>query len=284
VFSKNIPSIQLFKMLGGAKAVEPWLRKLGYTNPDTGPEAFHLDDSMALGSSCVHPYELARAFGIFARGGKWLDWKFVRRITDRDGNVVEDNTVTFDPDLQAGDRLDRVAALAGVEEKQAIAPRTAYLISGLLHNMVEHGLTKTVRETEIHAAGKTGTSDNTFDTQFIGFTSRLLTMVWMGDDHRVRTLGREDAAYITVVPEWGRYMWEVASQFPNNDYPFYIPPGEDPEDRGAFTKGHRIPRMDLVRHYAADQMKEEGLDPNAVPGAGGGADGEGPTPPQPLTN
>src|SRR5262249_19761632 len=107
VFSKNIPSIQLFKMLGGAKAVEPWLRKLGYTNPDTGPEAFHLDGSMALGSSCVHPYELARAFGIFARGGKWLDWKFVRRIVDRDGNVVEDNTVTFDPDLEAGDRLDR---------------------------------------------------------------------------------------------------------------------------------------------------------------------------------
>jgi penicillin-binding protein 1A len=265
VFSKNIPSIGLFKKLGGAKAVLPWLRRLGYTGE------FNLDDSMALGSSCVHPSELVHAFATFARRGKKFDWAYVRRITDRDGNIVEDNTVTFDPMLSPRDRLDRVAATAGVVPEQAIPERTAFLITKLLRNMVEHGLTKTLRDTEIHAAGKTGTSDWTYDGQFIGFTSRLITMVWLGDDKRVRTLGRDDAAYTSIVPLWGRYMWEAAQHFPNLEVPWYVPPGVDAEDRGDHTKGHRIGRMSLVRHFASDQMREEGLVPpdgTAPPGGG----------------
>ena len=36
---------------------------------------------------------LVRAFAIFARQGEWLDWKFVRRILDRDGNVVAESSL-----------------------------------------------------------------------------------------------------------------------------------------------------------------------------------------------
>jgi penicillin-binding protein 1A len=263
VFSKNIPSIGLFKKLGGAKAVEPWLRKLGYTTE------FNLDDSLALGSSCVHPSELVHAFATFARGGKKFDWVYVRRITDRDGNIVEDNTATFDPRLSPADRLDRVAAVAGTKPEQAIPERTAFLITKLLKNMFEHGLTRTLRDTEIHGAGKTGTSDWTYDGQFVGFTSRLITMVWLGDDKRVRTLGRDDAAYTSIVPLWGRFMWEAAKYYPNPEVPWWVPAGVDPDDRGDHSKGHRIGRMPLVRHYASDQMEREGLTPPEGTEAGG---------------
>ncbi len=264
VFSKNIPSIDLFKRLGKHN-VEKWTRKLGFTTE------FNVDDSMALGSSCTHLSELTRAFAIFARNGKWLDWTFVRRVLDRDGNAVEDNTVVYDPMLGPGDRLDRAFATAGVEAKQAIKPRTAFLISKLLGKMVEHGLTKTVRNTELNAAGKTGTSDMTYDTQFLAFTSRFITTVWAGDDKRVRTLGREDAAYITIVPLWARYMWEVASGYPNEQVPWKVPPGVDANDRGDHSKGSRGGRMTLVRHYENDVLRDEGLlpDPNAVPPEGG---------------
>jgi penicillin-binding protein 1A len=271
VHSKNIPSIDLFKRLG-AENVLKWARGLGFTTP------FNVDDSMALGSSCTHPAELARAFAIFAREGKWLDWVFVRRILDREGNVVEDHTVTWDPELSPGDRIDRVAAVAGTAPKQVMKPRTAFLITKLLRKMVEHGLTKTVRNTDLVAAGKTGTSDFTFDTQFVGFTSRLITMVWAGDDKRVRTLGREDAAYITIVPLWARFMWEVAQNFPNDEIPWHVPAGVDADDRGDHTKGRRGARMTLQRHYAKDQMEAEGLLPPE--GTEGAPDG---TPP-PLTN
>ncbi len=269
VFSKNIPSIHLFKKLGKQNVLE-WARNLGFTTD------FNVDDSMALGSSCAHLAELTRAFAIFARGGKWLDWVFVRRILDRDGNIVEDNTVTFDPMLSPGDRMDRVAAKAGTAPRQAIKPRTAFLITKLLAMMVEHGLTKTIRQTGINAAGKTGTSDFVFDTQFLGFTSRMITIVWAGDDRRVRTLGREDAAYIVIVPLWARYMWEVAQHYPNDPVPWSVPAGVDKDDRGDHSKGTRGARMVLNRHYANDVLRDEGLLPEE------GAEGaEGGTPPPP---
>jgi penicillin-binding protein 1A len=275
VFSKNIPSIDLFKRLG-KEAVHAWAKDLGFTSP------FNVDDSMALGSSCQLLTDLARAFGIFARQGAWLEWRYVRRILDRDGNVVEDHTVPFDPMLAPGDRLDRVAATAGERPRQVMQPRTAFLTQKLLAKMVEHGLTKTVRNTELNAAGKTGTSDMVYDAQFLAFTSRLLTLVWAGDDKRVRTLGREDAAYVTVVPMWARYMWEVASEFPNDPVPWSVPPGVDPDDRGDHSKGERGAQMTLVRHYERDVMEAEGLlPPESEPGAEGAPAEGGAAPPAP---
>ena len=255
VHSKNIPSVDLFKRLGADRVVKWTHEHLGYTTK------MYADDALALGSSCTYLDELARAFAIFARNGKWLDWAFVRRILDRDGNVVEDNTVTFDPRLRAGDRLDRMEATAGIKPRQAISPRTAFLTTKLLVKMVENGLTKTIRQTEIKAAGKTGTSSYTLDTQFIGTTSRFVSLMWMGDDQNRRALGRSDAAYITVVPLWARYMWEVAREYPNEDMPYQIPEGVKPDDRGDHSKGQRGPRLDLRRHYAHDVLEAEGLLP-----------------------
>jgi penicillin-binding protein 1A len=136
--------------------------------------------------------------------------------------------------------------------------------------MVEHGLTKTVRNTELNAGGKTGTSDMTYDTQFLAFTSRFITLVWAGDDARVRTLGMDDAAYITIVPLWARYMWEVAGKFPNDPVPWRVPPGVDEHDRGDHSKGSRGARMTLVRHYEKDVLRDEGLLPPEEGGEGGG--------------
>jgi penicillin-binding protein 1A len=277
VFSKNIPSVDLFKRLGADNVVKWAQERLGFTTK------MYADDALALGSSCTYLDELTRAFAIFARNGKWLEWSYVRRIVDRDGNTVEDNTVPFDPMLRAGDRLDRVAAVAGVAPREAIKPRTAFLVTKLLAKMVEHGLTKTLRQTEIHAGGKTGTSSYTLDTQFLGFTSRFITLVWMGDDKNKRALGRHDAAYITIVPLWARYMYEVAKNFPNDEVPWAVPDGVEPNDRGDHAKGQRGARMTLVRHYAKDVMEAEGLlPPEGGPGEGGG-DGAAPPAPGPGT-
>ena len=106
VFSKNIPSIDLFKRLG-AKNVESWARRLGFTTK------IFADDALALGASCSKLDEMARAFTVFARLGEWFphahekDWVYVRRILDRNGATIEDNTLPEDPELVASDRLDR---------------------------------------------------------------------------------------------------------------------------------------------------------------------------------
>jgi penicillin-binding protein 1A len=247
VFSKNIPSVDLFRRLGAAN-VEAWARRLGITTK------IFPDDALALGASCSRLDEMARAFTVFARLGSWWprpegrekNWIYVRRILDRAGNAVEDNTVAEDSALAPADRFDRAAALAGIAAPQAIAPRTAYLMTKLLAHEVEYGFASVLRTTQVNAAGKTGTSSATFDNMFIAFTSKFTTLVWMGDDKRQRALGRTDAAYMTVVPLWARYMYEAARSYPNPQIPWVIPPGVKPDDRGDHAKGVHGPQMDLI--------------------------------------
>jgi len=247
VFSKNIPSVDLFRRLGAAN-VESWARRLGITTK------IFPDDALALGASCSRLDEMARAFTVFARLGAWWprpggrekSWVYVRRILDRSGNAVEDNTVAEDPALPPADRLDRAAALAGIAPPQAIAPRTAFLMTKLLAREVEYGFASVLRTTQVNAAGKTGTSSATFDNMFIAFTSKFTTLVWMGDDKRQRALGKTDAAYMTVVPLWARYMYEAARSYPNPQIPWVVPPGVKPDDRGDHAKGVHGPQMDLI--------------------------------------
>jgi len=246
VFSKNIPSVDLFRRLG-ADNVVAWARRLGFTTK------IFPDDALALGASCSRLDEMARAFTVFARLGAWWprpgkdkSWIYVRRVLDRSGNTVEDNTFPEDPALPAADRLDRIAALAGVAAPQAIEPRTAYLMTKLLAHEVEYGFASVLRATQVNAAGKTGTSSATFDNLFIAFTSKFTSLVWMGDDKRVRALGKSDAAYMTVVPLWARYMYEAARSYPNPTIPWAVPPGVRSDDRGDHSKGVHGPQMELI--------------------------------------
>jgi penicillin-binding protein 1A len=259
VFSKNIPSVDLFRRLG-AKNVEAWARRLGFTTK------IFADDALALGASCTHLDEMVRAFSVFARGGTWFprppgkdkSWVYVRRILDRAGSTIEDNTTPEDPQLTTGDRLDRLANLAGIKPEQAIAPRTAFLISKLLAEEVTFGFANVLRATEVNAAGKTGTSSATHDNIFIAFTSKFSTAVWMGDDKKERALGKKDAAYMTVVPLWSRYMFEAAHAYPNPAIPWLIPPGVSPNDRGDHSKGVHGPQMDLIFRPAKKKSDDGG--------------------------
>jgi penicillin-binding protein 1A len=78
VWSKNVPSVQLFKLVGG-RAVENWARKLGFTTQIIP------DQALALGASCTRPDELTRSFSAFARNGSLQDAIYVRRVRDSRG-------------------------------------------------------------------------------------------------------------------------------------------------------------------------------------------------------
>jgi penicillin-binding protein 1A len=225
VFSKNVPSVDLFRRVGAA-VVEKWARRLGFTSP------IHADLALALGGSCVYTSELGRAFAIFARNGRWLDLVYVRRIVDRDGRVLEDRSVYYDPMLPPAARLDRLAATAGGRARQVIAPRTAFLTSKLLRQMVREGYNGNLRQTGVTSAGKTGTSSATMDLWFVAYTSKWLTTTWLGDDLYERQLGRNDASFMVAVPLWARYMYEVTEGQKLDEIPWQVPAGVKPNDRG----------------------------------------------------
>jgi penicillin-binding protein 1A len=244
VWSKNVPSVQLFKLVGG-REVEAWARRLGITTPIIP------DQALALGASCSRMEELTRAFSAFARNGPLTEPVYVRRVRDRAGLILEDNTHPSDPMGTTSSRLDRLVAVAAKRPKPAIPPRTAWLMSQLLRRVVTDGHNPALRNTGIMAAGKTGTSSATMDTWFIGYTSRWMTSTWMGDDNRERPLGHKDAAFMLAVPMFSRYLWEVAQDQNLREIPWSRPPGVKPNDTGGTLRA----TMDEVKDEAGVKKK-----------------------------
>lgn len=228
IWSKNVPSVQLFKLVGG-KEVEAWARRLGYTT-EIIP-----DQALALGASYVYLDEMTRAFSPFARNGLLIEPVYVRRVRDRNGRVLEDNSSIDDPCGSPSERLDRLVAVAGKKQEPVISPRTAWLTSQLLRRVVTKGHAPAIRSAQLLAAGKTGTSSKTYDTWFVGYTSRWMTTAWIGDvndaRHR-RPLGYKDAAYMLTVPMFARYMKEVTASQPLQEIPWQRPAGVRANDTG----------------------------------------------------
>jgi penicillin-binding protein 1A len=225
VWSKNVPSVQLFKLVG-AKDVEAWARRLGMTTPIIA------DQALALGASCTRIDELTRAFSAFARNGSLEEPVYLRRVRDRAGQVVEDNTAASDPMGPPDVRLDRMVALAGQSTKTVIPPRAAWLTSQLLRRVVTKGHAPALRSTGLLVAGKTGTSSATMDTWFVGYTSRSMITTWIGDDRRERPLGYKDAAFMLNVPMAARFLWKTTAGQPLRDIPWERPPGVRTNDTG----------------------------------------------------
>lgn len=243
--SLNLPSIRLFQSLG-ADNVVTWARRLGFTTE------LIADRALSLGASCVHIDELSRAFAIFARGGSWVDPVYVRRVTNKRGEVLLDQRSPMDPDVDVAGRLDRLGSLALKGPRQVIDERSAFLITRLLREVVTAGIGARAGRIGVPVGGKTGTASkdtNVTDTWFVGLTSREVTAAWMGDDTYERSLGEEDASYTTAVPMWQEYMAQVVAGVPHDALPRSRPPGLGSKVADARTGEEVMPGMPSATLY-----------------------------------
>ncbi|HEY7700081.1 MAG TPA: PBP1A family penicillin-binding protein, partial [Vicinamibacteria bacterium] len=140
--------------------------------------------SLVLGSFEVTPLELATAYAVLANGGKRVEPRFFTSIEDSSGRNVAEN---------------RSRSHAVVSEE------SAYLVTDMLRTAVDSGTGREIRSRglAVDVAGKTGTTNDTKDAWFVGYTPELLTVVWVGyDDNRELGLSGAEAA----LPIWARFM------------------------------------------------------------------------------
>jgi penicillin-binding protein 1B len=172
--SLNIPAVKVAEMVGYNK-VEATARAVGL-NLDIRPTP-----AIALGAYEVMPIEIAGAYTVFPNGGVLKKPGYIDSIRDQDGRTVFQNQL---------------------QEKQAIDPRVAYLMTNMMQEVLRTGTAAGVRGRGfvLPAAGKTGTSR---DGWFAGFTSKLLCVVWVGfDDNRDFKLEGARSA----LPIWTEFM------------------------------------------------------------------------------
>ncbi|MGB8929706.1 MAG: PBP1A family penicillin-binding protein, partial [Anaeromyxobacteraceae bacterium] len=218
--SMNIPAVKTAEALivkEGSNALADWAKQLGITTP------VKQELGSALGSSCVNLWELTNVYALFARYGERRGSGFVKRVLDRDGRVLEDHADWRDPWMPLSERLAAGLAEVSRPREQAMDPRTAYTLVHLMREVATVGTGARAARLGKPAAGKTGTTNDSFDTWFMGFTHDLATGVWLGYDINETPLGRYETGGQASLPIWLDYMRGALRERPQPE--FTPPPG-----------------------------------------------------------
>ncbi len=184
-FSRNVVTVKLLQELGLAYAID-YAHNMGINSPLTR------DLTLALGTSTVTLQEMVRGYGVLANGGRRVEPYFIRKIVDRNGHVLEEQTA---------------------QVEQAIDPRVAFLTTSVLQNVVQEGTGERVKAIGRPVAGKTGTTDDYFDAWFIGYTPSLVAGVWVGFDAE-KTMGRSGVGGRAAAPVWLYFMEQALKGMP----------------------------------------------------------------------
>ncbi|HEY3042675.1 MAG TPA: PBP1A family penicillin-binding protein [Vicinamibacterales bacterium] len=190
--SSNRAAVRLLEEIGISRAVQ-YAKTMGVGDVPSVP-------SLALGSGEVTLQSMTAAYAAFANQGRVPSPVLIRRVEDRDGNLLY--------------RSDRLSS-------RAISETTAFLMSNMLADVINAGTAAGARGLgfKLPAAGKTGTTNDFNDAWFIGFTPKLVTGVWVGFDQPHTILPNGFAADIAV-PFWTAFM-KVATA---NDKPEWFTP------------------------------------------------------------
>ncbi len=178
--SRNVVTIKVLDKIGVHYVID-WARTLGIASP------LKPDLSIALGSSSVSLMELTSVYGVIANKGMRFEPLAIRRIETLSGKVLES---------------------AGPAPVQAMPEDTAYLMTNVMTGVVEEGTATAVRSLGVPTAGKTGTTNDYVDAWFIGFTSGVVTGVWIGRDQR-EPIGKNEVGGRAAAPIWLNYMRTV---------------------------------------------------------------------------
>jgi penicillin-binding protein 1A len=155
------------------------------------------DLSLALGSASLTMEELVRAYSVFPTGGTLVQPYYVEKVADRAGNVLEEHHA--------------------VEFERVIDPGVAAIGTWLLQSVVWGGTGAKAGQLGVQLGGKTGTTNDSKDTWFVGFSPNVATGVWVGFDDP-GTLGGMATGSTTALPIWIDYMAVAATK--KDDRPF----------------------------------------------------------------
>lgn len=177
--------------------------------------------SLALGTSPVTLLELTSAYAVFAAGGEKIEPIFIRRVLDRDGQVVAENLPLLSPPAEGEPPPEPEPVTA---EGHVIDPPHAFLVADLLRAPIEHpgGTSVKARALGRPAAGKTGTTNDQGDAWFVGFTPDVAAGVWVGFDVR-QVLGAKETGGRAALPIWVEFMKAAHEGREIRDFP--VPEG-----------------------------------------------------------
>ncbi|MBU3831112.1 MAG: PBP1A family penicillin-binding protein [Candidatus Desulfovibrio faecigallinarum] len=194
--SRNTPTVRLAQAVGIDKVIER-AKMLGL-EPDF-PQVL----SVSLGAVGVSPLNLTQAYTAFANGGIASRPRIITSIKDSRGRELYRQEV---------------------EQWQAVSPQNAFQVTTLLRRVVENGTGRRAFIDGLHISGKTGTSNDTRDCWFMGYTPYLCTGVYVGYD-QMDSLGSWEQGGRTAAPIFKAYREKADKAYASAPQDMTMPEG-----------------------------------------------------------
>jgi penicillin-binding protein 1A len=273
--SRNLMTVRVAQAVGMEKVVE-YTKKLGIVDNMMPTLA------MSLGAGETTPLRLTAAYAMIVNGGKKIIPTFIDRIQDRRGRTIYRHDDRPCIGCWATAWTGQPVPYIPDDRDHILDPRTAYQMVSILEGVVLRGTGTAVRAVGKPLAGKTGTTNDSKDAWFIGFSPDLAVGVYVGFD-QPRSLGGRETGGAIAAPIFRDFMTEALADKPAT--PFRVPPdlrfvrvdlttGQRPTGEGgrvileAFKPGTEPNGQVVVIGGSGDVLSNSGG--NAVPTGTGG--------------
>ncbi|MDQ3070146.1 MAG: PBP1A family penicillin-binding protein, partial [Acidobacteriota bacterium] len=195
--SRNIPAVKVMAELG-PRQVAQYAKRMGVTSPI--PPYL----PVALGAAEASLIEMTSAYSVFPNQGVRMTPFLVQQVTDREGNLLQENH----PEPHEGLRAD-----------------TAYVMTNILRGVVQRGTAASAASLNWPIGGKTGTTDDYTDAWFIGFDPDITLGIWIGLDQK-KSIGHGQTGTTAALPIWIEIMkpW-IAARRASGATPDFARPG-----------------------------------------------------------
>ena len=215
--SRNVPTIKLASELGVDNFIE-YLNRIGLQGD------YKNDLSTTLGSGAISLENLTLGYSIFVNGGTKKKSKYLLSITDYLGNNYKEEFKDLISNLDTNNENNVLGDIDSVTDVMAsdipldnvYDIKNSYLMRKLLQGVIQNGTGKKARNISPSLGGKTGTTSDYIDAWFIGFSSRLVTGVWVGFDDN-KTLGWPESGSKAALPIWIDIMKSGINLYPDNE-------------------------------------------------------------------
>lgn len=216
--SRNVMTVRLALQLG-MKRIEDVAQRFGVY--DKMPSYF----SSVLGSQETTLLRLTNAYAQLVNGGKKVTPALIERIQDRNGKTIYRRDKRICEGCQSTELASPVSEeppLLPDEREQVVDPAVAYQLVSMMEGVVQRGTATRARALNRPVAGKTGTTNDSRDAWFIGFTPDLVAGIYIGFD-QPRTLGKRETGGVAALPGFVEFMSHALKDRPA--VPFRIPSG-----------------------------------------------------------
>ncbi len=214
--SRNLMTVRLAHFLGMDPIIET-VTKFGVVEKMEP----HLAYSLGAGETTV--LRMATAYAQLVNGGKKITPTLIDRIQDRRGETIYRHDTR--PCENCGPLLEwnnQYAPVIPDNRAQLTDTRYAYQMVSILEGVVERGTAVRLKELGYPLAGKTGTTNESRDAWFVGFTPDLVVAVYVGFD-APESLGKRETGSSLAVPIFKEFMETALKDVPPT--PFRVPPG-----------------------------------------------------------